>query len=188
MRRLSVAAPNRMAARSEYGRARVLRQRSPGRDGYGHRHDVRFSNRPVWVKRFQTIHWSVSMSLTGSCFSSESAPGPFHHGVRERGGTIYWAALPSIGGRSKQTYDLTSSIVPRGTSFHRAVELEFLLFNGVWLSCCHGFFPAPAERGAVDPDTVHDYGQPTRQRHDCLLHAAAPGDLHRPGLEPGPSC
>ena len=28
-------------------------------------------------------------------------------------------------GRSKQTYDLTSSIVPRGTSFHRSVELEF---------------------------------------------------------------
>ena len=42
MRRLSVAALNRMAARSEYGRARVLRQRSPGRDGYGHRHDVRY--------------------------------------------------------------------------------------------------------------------------------------------------
>ena len=28
-------------------------------------------------------------------------------------------------GRSKQTYDLTSSIVPRGTSLHRSVELEF---------------------------------------------------------------
>src|SRR5207248_8252667 len=28
-------------------------------------------------------------------------------------------------GRSKQTYDLTSSIVPRGTSFHRWVELDF---------------------------------------------------------------
>ena len=27
-------------------------------------------------------------------------------------------------GRSKRTYELTSSIVPRGTSFHRAVELE----------------------------------------------------------------
>src|SRR5450755_3116835 len=38
---------------------------------------------------------AVSMSLTGSCFSSESALGPFHHGSRERGGTIYWAALPS---------------------------------------------------------------------------------------------
>ena len=31
----------------------------------------------------------VSMSLTGSCFSSESAPRPFHHGIRRRGGTIY---------------------------------------------------------------------------------------------------
>src|ERR1700756_742846 len=38
---------------------------------------------------------AVSMSLTGSCFSSESAPGPFHHGIRERGGTIFWSALPS---------------------------------------------------------------------------------------------
>jgi hypothetical protein len=30
-------------------------------------------------------------------------------------------------GRSKRTNDLTSSIVPRGTSFHRWVELDFLL-------------------------------------------------------------
>jgi hypothetical protein len=27
-------------------------------------------------------------------------------------------------GRSKRTYELTSSIVPQGTSFHRAVELD----------------------------------------------------------------
>src|SRR6478609_5591893 len=38
----------------------------------------------------------VSMSLAGSCFSSESAPRPFHHGIRGRGGTIFRAALPSI--------------------------------------------------------------------------------------------
>src|SRR5271170_3749357 len=38
---------------------------------------------------------AVSMSLAGSCFSLESAPGPFHHGIRKRGGTIYRAALPS---------------------------------------------------------------------------------------------
>src|SRR6188508_3056328 len=38
---------------------------------------------------------AMSMSLTGSRFSSESAPRPFHHGIRGRGGTIYWAALPS---------------------------------------------------------------------------------------------
>jgi hypothetical protein len=37
--------------------------------------DVRFSNRPFGVKRFQTIHHSVSVSSTGSCFSSESALG-----------------------------------------------------------------------------------------------------------------
>ena len=67
---------------------------------------------------FRLSTGTVSMSLAGSCFSSESAPGPFHHGVRERGGTIFWAALPSIGGRSKRTYELTSFIVLRGTSFH----------------------------------------------------------------------
>src|SRR5215813_2666326 len=38
---------------------------------------------------------SVSMSLTGSRFSSDSAPGPFHHGIRRRGGTIFGATLPS---------------------------------------------------------------------------------------------
>src|SRR5947207_2035391 len=65
---------------------------------------------------------AVSMSLTGSCFSSESAPGPFHHGIRIRGGTIFWAALPLAVGRSKRTCELTSSIVPRGTSFHRWVD------------------------------------------------------------------
>src|SRR6478672_2949598 len=27
---------------------------------------------------------TVSTSLAGSCFSSESAPGPFHHGIRRR--------------------------------------------------------------------------------------------------------
>ena len=77
---------------------------------------------------------AVSMSLTGSCFSSESAPGPFHHGIRERGGTIFWSALPSTDGGSKRTCDLTSSIVPRGTSCHRAVELAFLLL-GLTLYC-----------------------------------------------------
>ena len=78
---------------------------------------VCFSNRPFWVKRFQTIHHysvdvaslighfgssafrlsttTVSMSLAGSRFSSESAPRPFQHGIRRRGGTIFEAALPS---------------------------------------------------------------------------------------------
>jgi len=58
--------------------------------------DVRFSNRPVWVKHFQAIHhFGESTSLAGSRFSPESAPGPFHHGIRGRGGTIFGSALPS---------------------------------------------------------------------------------------------
>ena len=44
---------------------------------------------------FRLSTTTVSMSLTGSCFSSESAPRPFHHGIRGRGGTIFRAALPS---------------------------------------------------------------------------------------------
>ena len=45
---------------------------------------------------FRLSTCAVSMSLAGSCFSKESAPGPFHHGIRGRGGTISWAALPSV--------------------------------------------------------------------------------------------
>ena len=44
---------------------------------------------------FRLSTTTVSMSLTGSCFSSESAPRPFHHGIRGRGGTIFGTALPS---------------------------------------------------------------------------------------------
>jgi len=90
-------------------------------------------------------------------------------------------------GRSKRTCELTSSIVPRGTSFHRSVELEFspIGFDPAGVSCCcRGLFPGPAELSAVNPYAVQDHGEPTRQRHDCLLHPAALGDLHRPGLEP----
>src|SRR3974390_1981678 len=90
-------------------------------------------------------------------------------------------------GRSKRTYELTSSIVPRGTSFHRSVELGCspIVIDLEWFSCCCDL-PRPAELGAVDPDAMHDHGQPARQSHGGLLYSAVPGDLHRPGLEPGP--
>ena len=38
---------------------------------------------------FRLSTTAMSMSLAGSCFSSESAPRPFHHGIRRRGGTIF---------------------------------------------------------------------------------------------------
>ena len=51
---------------------------------------------------------------------------------------------------------------------------------------CRCDVPGPAKLGAVNPDAMHYHGQPACQRHDRLFHPAAPGDLHRPGLEPGP--
>ena len=88
------------------------------------------------------------MSLAGSCFSSELALRPFHHGVRERGGTIFWAALPSSDGRSKRKYELTSSIVLRGTSFHRSVELDYspIAFD---LSGSHAAATSRVQRNSV---------------------------------------
>jgi hypothetical protein len=40
-----------------------------------------FSNRPWGSSAFRLSTTTVSMSLTGSCFSTESAPRPFHHGI-----------------------------------------------------------------------------------------------------------
>src|SRR5674536_169826 len=92
-----------------------------------------------------------------------------------------------IDDRSKRTCELTSSIVPRGTSFHGLVELEYspIVIDPAWLSCRRDL-PGPTELSAINPYAVHDHGQSARQGHDRLLHSATPGDLHRPGLEPGP--
>jgi len=172
----------RFAARSTRGSNKLRKSEQDIR-----RTNVRFSNRPVWVKRFQAIHqYSVDV-LTGSRFSSESAPRPFHHGVRERDGTIYWAALPSDERQVQRT--LRSHLIhrpvrdimpPRG-----GTRVSPIRFDYVQRSRCNSVL-APAEFGAINPDAVHDDGQATRQRDDCLFHAPAPGDLHRPGLEPGP--
>src|SRR5436305_7943581 len=65
------------------------------------------------------------------------------------------------------------------------VELESspIAFDPAWRSCRYGF-PGPPELGAVNPNAVHDHGQPTRQGYNRRFHPAAPGDLHCPGLEP----
>ena len=64
-------------------------------------------------------------------------------------------------GRSKQTRELTSSIVPRATPFHHSVELEFppVVIGFTSASCCCSF-SGPSELGAISPDAVHDHGQP----------------------------
>ena len=59
-------------------------------------------------------------------------------------------------GGSKRPSELTSSIVPRGTSCHHAVELEFppIAFDPA-ISCRYGF-PSPSEFGAINPDNGMD--------------------------------
>jgi hypothetical protein len=113
--------------------------------------------------RLSTV--TVLGSLAGACFSTESAQRPFHHGIRERGGTIFRAALPVAIGRSKRPSGLTSSIVPRGTPFHRWVELECspIAIDAV-PSCCRYGLSGPSKLGAVNPDAVQDHGQPARKR------------------------
>ena len=89
---------------------------------------VRFSNRPFGVKHFQTIHrcgvdvahglvllFGIGTKALPSWGSEDEVERSFGRPCRQ------------TNGRSKRTCELTSSIVPRGTSFHRLVELEFLL-------------------------------------------------------------
>ena len=66
---------------------------------------------------------------------------------------------PCRNGRSKRPSELTSSIVPRGTSFHRRVELGFPPIGDLArFSCGYGLFPGPSELGAVNPNAVQDHG------------------------------
>ena len=85
--------------------------------------NVRFSNRPFGVKHFQTIR-RCSVDVTHGLvllfgIGTKALP--------SWDSKTRWSNL-SVGlavGGSKRTCELTSSIVPRGTSFHRWVELDF---------------------------------------------------------------
>ena len=147
---------------------------------------VRFSNRPFGVKHFQTIHHcSVRCRSRARASLRNRHQGPSIMGFEDEVEQSLGRPCHQTDGRSKRTYELTSSIVPRGTSFHRLVELECspVRSDPVRLSCDRDL-PGPSELGAVNPDAVHDHGQPARQGDNCLLHPASPGDLHRPSLEP----
>src|ERR1700730_16959835 len=130
---------------------------------------------------FRLSTTTVSMSLAGSCFSSESAPGPFHHGIRRRGGTIFGSALPSV--ERQVQADIRSHLIHRPARdiippLGGAREFPPIGFAPARFSrVCSGLFGGPPELGVVDPNAVHGYGQPTSQGHDRLLQSAAPGDL-----------
>ena len=88
--------------------------------------DVRFSNRPFGVKRFQTIHhYSVDVARGLVLLFGIGTKALPSWDSKTRWNNLYCGLAVRVIGRSKRTYELTSSIVPRGTSFHRSVELAF---------------------------------------------------------------
>ena len=87
---------------------------------------VRFSNRPVWGQAL-----SGYPPLQCRCHSRARASlrnrhqGPSIMGSEDEAEQSIGRPCRLTNGRSKRTNELTSSIVPRGTPFHRLVELEF---------------------------------------------------------------
>jgi len=112
---------------------------------------------------FRPSTTTVSMSLTGSCFSSESAPRPFHHGIRRRGGTIFRAALAvsAMAGPS----GLTISPHPSSREGHHSTarwSLSFLLSDLI----LSGFHAA-----AVVCSRVHRNSVPSTHMR-CMITAS----------------
>src|SRR5262249_4759473 len=102
--------------------------------------NVRFSNRPVRVKHFQTHHrCCVDVRSRARASLRNRHQGPSTMGFEDEVEQSLARPCRQTNGRSKRTCELTSSVVPRGTSFHRLVELEFPLLDLILKS----FMPLP---------------------------------------------
>ena len=118
---------------------------------------------------FRPSTTSVSMSPTGSRFSSESAQGPSIMGSEDE-------AEQSNGRPCRQTTagpsGHASSPHPSSREGHHSTARWSSSFPPIGFdpagSCGCGF-PGPPELGAVNPYAVQDHGQTARQRHDRLL-------------------
>jgi len=110
-----------------------------------------FSNRAVWgqalsgcpppLQSVDVAHGLVLLSGIGA--------GPFIMGFEDEVEQSYWRPSRLTDSGSKQTNELTSSIVPRGTSFHRSVELGLppIAFDPARSSRCYNVL-GPPEFGA----------------------------------------
>src|SRR5262249_43577860 len=99
----------------------------------------RFANRPFSVKRFQTIHpYCVDDARRIVLLFGIGTRGPSIMGFEDEVEQSFGRPCRQTNGRSKRTCELTSSIVPRGTSFHRSVELECpsIGLDAARFSCC----------------------------------------------------
>jgi hypothetical protein len=154
----------------------------------GPRSNVRFSNRPFEVKQFPTIrHCNVDVAHgLALLFGIGTRALPSWDSKTRRNNLLGGLAVSVMAGPSGHT----NSPHPSSREGHHSTRWSsiFLLSGDPeWFSCCcRGLLSGPTELGAVNPDAVHDHGQPASQGHDRLFHPAAPGDLHGPSLEPGP--
>ena len=88
--------------------------------------DVRFSNRPLGSRAFQTNHLPRCRCRSRAhAFLRTRHQGPSSMGFEDEVEQSLTRPCRLADSRSKRTYELTSSIVPRGTSFHRSVELDY---------------------------------------------------------------
>ena len=92
---------------------------------------VRFSNRPVRVKHFRAIHHSSVDVAHGLALLFGLGTKALPSWDSKTRWNNLLGDLAVNDGRFKRTYELTSSIVPRGTSFHRGVEIDFLLLHWI---------------------------------------------------------
>jgi len=78
--------------------------------------DVLFSNRPSGSSTFRLSITAMSCRSRARAFSSNSAPGPFHHGIRGQRNNLLVGLAVEDGGQAAR-YELTSSIRPAGDIF-----------------------------------------------------------------------
>ena len=119
-----------------------------------------FSNRPFRVKHFQTIRrCSVDVAHGLALLFGIGAKALPLWDSRMRWSNLCSGLAVRRNGRSKRTCELTSSIVPRGTSSTARWSSSFLLLDLIlyeFSCCCRGLSPGPTELGAVHPDNGMD--------------------------------
>ena len=121
----------------------------------------RFSNRPSGSSTFRLSATPVSMSLTGSRFSSDSAPRPFHHGDSKTRWNNLWRdlAVEVTAGSSGHT----NSPHPSSREGHHSTVgwiSGFLLFDLILYSC-----------HAAATSLVHRKSVPSTQMR-CMITAS----------------
>jgi hypothetical protein len=85
---------------------------------------IAFSNRPFGVKRFQTIHrYGVDVARGLALLFGIGTRALPSWDSKTRWNNLLVGLTVRVTAGSKRLCELTSSIVPRGTSFHRSVEL-----------------------------------------------------------------